>query len=103
MWYFYHRVLEDILQTHTSEPKNKDGAVDWREPHDRNEYSLTDMVSSVSIVTVPQAVRSTNHLPNIDGFWLEFQERSFKLHPFTAQFNLMYRVKREIHNSVPRN
>jgi hypothetical protein len=68
MWYFYHRVMEDILRTRAFEPKNKDAAVDWREPHDRNEYSSTDMVSSVSIVTVRQAVGPMNHLPNVDGF-----------------------------------
>ena len=84
MWYFYHRVLEDILQTPASEPKNKDAAIDWNELHDRNEYSSTDMVSSVSIVTVPQPVRSTYHLLNVDGFWLGFQERYLDFHPFTA-------------------
>ena len=86
-------MLEDILQTHASEPKNKDAAVDWREPHDHNEYSSTDMVSSVSIVTVPQAVRPTNHLSNVDGFWLEFQGRYFEFHPFTVQFNLTQILK----------
>jgi hypothetical protein len=74
-------VSEEILRTHASEPKNKDASVDWRGSNNRNKYSSTDMVSSVSIVTVPQAVRRTNHLPNVGGFWLEFQVRSEVCHP----------------------
>ena len=59
--FFYLRVLKDILRTQASESKNKDASVDWREPHSYIEYSSTDMVSSVSIVTLPQVVRPTNH------------------------------------------